>query len=84
MSWSCSVRVIDEDGDEVSGARVSLVEGGLIGGHLIEYTDSNGWAEFEIDSTDRSDFIFESINVDGDEVSGSLAIDDGETLSFTI
>lgn len=83
MSWSCSVRVVDDDGDGREGVKVTLMGSGLLGGHLTEYTDSDGWAEFEMDS-DRDEWIVENIYVDGDEVCGSMSIDDGDTMSFTI
>jgi len=56
--------------------------GSLLGGYLSEYTDSDGWVEFEIDGSDQYEVIWENIYIDGEEVSGSITINDGETLSF--
>lgn len=84
MSWSCSVRVVDDDDEGVSGAKVTLM-GSLLGGYLTEYTDDDGWAEFEIDAmSDDSDWILDNIYINGEEVSGSVAVSDGETMSFNI
>lgn len=83
MPWSCSIRMVDGDGDGVSGAKVTLM-GTLFGGYMTEYTGSDGWAEFEIEPKDGGSWILDNIYINGDEVSGSTSISDGETLSFTI
>ena len=84
MSWSASIRIVDDDGDGVEGARVSIHFFGLVGGHLIEYTDEDGWAFFEIDSASSSSKNVETIYVNGEEVDSGLTIDDEETLSYSI
>jgi hypothetical protein len=81
MSWSCSIRAINDDDNGRSGVKVTLM-GSLLGGYLSEYTDSDGWVEFEIDGSDQYEVIWENIYIDGEEVSGSITINDGETLSF--
>jgi len=84
MSWNCSIRIVDSAGDGVSGIRVTLFEGSLLGGYFAEYTDSDGWAKFEIEAIEKSGWTWDNVYVDGEEVCGSLSINDGETLSFTV
>jgi len=81
MSWNCSIRVVNSNDRGRSGVKVTLM-GSLLGGYLTEYTDSDGWAEFEISSSDQYEVIWENIYIEGQEVSGSVSIRDGETLSF--
>jgi hypothetical protein len=84
MSWSCAIKIVDDDGDAVEGARVLIIGWGFTGGTISEYTDDDGWAEFELDPWNKDSFHAASISVDGDEVCGEISIDDGETLSFTV
>jgi hypothetical protein len=73
------IRVVDQRGRPFEGIRVS-VDFGIWYGQSNEYTDSNGWAEFD--------------NLDGKLVSGQIFVDsklqgeystyNGETYSFTI
>lgn len=84
MSWSTRIRVVDDDGDGIEGASVSMHFFGLVGGYLAEYTDEDGWAFFEIESTHSSEMIIETIYVNGNEVDSDLTIRDGESLSYSI
>lgn len=81
MSWSASIRIVDSDGDPRSGVEVTLFFSGFT--HLSEYTDDSGWAEFEIDADVHSNQVVTSIHAGGEEVGGSMMIDDGDTLSFS-
>jgi hypothetical protein len=83
MSWNCSIRVVDDNDRGRSGVKVTLM-GSLLGGYLTEYTNGDGWAEFEISGSDQYEIIWENIYVDSRDVSGSVAIRNGATLSFNI
>lgn len=77
-----SIRVVDEDGHGVNGAKVSLAWWTLIGEPPAwdrEFTDSDGWATFQI--MNRS---LETISINDEIVAEGLdKPDDGDTLSFT-
>jgi hypothetical protein len=84
---SFSIRVVDEDGDPVNGARISVVYGASAGGLLpggveTRHTDSDGWAEFDI-YTGTWGSLIEEVYVDGELVDSSLTPEDGDTYSFT-
>lgn len=89
MGWSASIRVMDSDGDPKSNAKVSIHFSShtslniLPGGHLTEYTDSNGWAYFSLEDG-KSSYILDAIYVDGNKVSGSVTVSSGDTKSYTI
>lgn len=83
MSWRCSVRIVDDEGNPKSGVDVTLFFFGLLAGHLSEYTDDDGWAEFELD-TDFSPQNIERLAVNGEFVAEPGNVSDGETMSFTI
>lgn len=74
---SFSVRVVYDDGDGASGIKV-FVSFGLLGGHSEEYTDSDGWAEFDNYGNESG-----SIYIDGSEI-GEYDLSDGSSYSFTI
>ncbi|MDP2816039.1 MAG: hypothetical protein Q8O19_05110 [Rectinemataceae bacterium] len=74
-----SVRVVNEDGDPVKSARVS-VDFGLLRGQSTEYTDENGWAEF---SNLDGDLVTGEFYVNG-ESQGDHSTHDGDSYSFTI
>lgn len=82
-----SIRVVNERGNPVRGAKVSC-QYGRMSGVGSEYTDSNGWAEFPIISgaiIDRSTITIMKVWVNGEEVSdGSFTPEDGDTFSFVI
>ena len=78
-----SIRVVDEDGDAVSGASVT-VHFSLLSGFSEEYTDSDGWAEFSNEyESEGKDLWIDTIYIDSDEVGGKFYASDGDTYSFT-
>lgn len=81
MSWNWSIRVVNDNDRGCSGVKVTLM-GSLLDGYLTEYTSGDGWAEFEISRSDQYEVIWKNIYIDGQEVSGSAAIRDGDTLFF--
>jgi hypothetical protein len=76
------IRVVDSDGDGVSGAKVFV---SYPWSHDEDYTDDNGWATFERDRTMHGG-VLTDIYVNGDKVADQVWIDEGEyqTFSFTI
>ena len=84
MSGTWAVRVVDEDGQGVSGVNVSY-QCGHLSGVGSEYTDDDGWAEFELVEAflGGGPIAVHKIWVDGVEVSGDLFYpEDGDTFSF--
>ena len=82
MAWSASIRVVDEDGDPVHGARVTIDHGWLTGIDS-KYTDVEGWAEFSYESIEKSELWVTTIWIEGDEVAGGFYMSDGDTRSYT-
>lgn len=78
MEISFSVRVVDDDGDSVEGAKVFIAYPWTWD---EDYTDEDGWVEFEKDLM-TSNGVRAKIHVNGDEV-GEVFIEDGDTFSFT-
>jgi len=90
MGWHASIRVVDEDGEPRPGVKVTIsfsdpgILGTLIGTIDSEYTDSDGWAEFEYDSITQSEMSVDTIWVDGEEVDSGGVLENGETRSYTV
>jgi uncharacterized protein YraI len=81
-----SIRVVDEDGNGVSGAKVSY-QCGSMSGVGTEYTNSDGWAEFDIiHATLMGGTIpIQKIWVNSHEVSDdTIYPEDGDTFSFVL
>jgi hypothetical protein len=75
-----SIQVLNYDGDPCGGVKVAVSGQGSY--FQQEYTDSNGWANFEYE------YLFDynmdiSVDINGDFV-GDLSFSDGGTASFTI
>jgi hypothetical protein len=83
MAWSVLIRVVDGNGDPVSGIRLTL-NFSLMSGIGTEYTGGDGWAEFEYESIDRTSMWVNDVYVDGERVAGDFYLENGETLSFTL
>lgn len=80
-----SIRVVDENGDGVSGVKVSY-QCGHMSGVGSEYTDDDGWAAFPIITETLGSGVIpiHKIWVDGEEVSDEVMYpSDGDTWSFT-
>lgn len=84
MSWNASIRIMSSSGSPKSGAKVTIFFSGIIGTHTTEYTDSDGWAHFDIPPIDDYRLSVDNIYVNGEEVDNDLGIDRGDTLSYTI
>ena len=82
---SFSIRIVDADGNGVSGAKVSC-QYGTMSGVGTEYTDDDGWATFDIvEGVLGGRIPIENIWVDGKEISDDVTyMDDGDTFSFTL
>jgi hypothetical protein len=78
MSTSFSVRVVNVDGEPVSGIKV-YANFGIMHGGITERTDDDGWASFEA----SGDYCSVELFVDGDN-EGDHSLEDGETYSFTL
>lgn len=72
-----SIRVVDSDGQPRKSARVGARSINILGGAKSEYTDDDGWANFDWPLPETV-----IISVDGDD-QGEHPLDDGDTLSFT-
>jgi uncharacterized GH25 family protein len=79
MDISFSIRVVDEDGNPVENARVTVIYSFT---QQEDYTDEDGWVEFQRDTMFQT-AISATIYVDGEEV-GQELIEDGDTFSYTI
>lgn len=75
-----SIRVVDEDGTGVSGAKVSCHYPLT---YQTEYTDSEGWATFDVHGGIASFPVVDTLYINGVEVATSLATEDGDTFSYT-
>lgn len=81
-----SIRVVDDNGYAVSGAKVSY-QCGKMSGVGTGYTDSDGWAEFDIihATLGGGAILVYRIWINGEEVSdSSFYPEDGDTFSFTL
>lgn len=79
-----SVRVVDESGDGVAGVKV-MYQCGRISGVGCEYTDDDGWAQFDIieQVLGGGPIAVHKIWVDGEEMSDDVFYpEDGNTFSF--
>jgi hypothetical protein len=74
-----SIRVVDSDGEPRKSARVGVRRITLLGGAKSQYTDEDGWAEFDWPDLPAT-FIISVNGVDA----GEYALDDGDTESFTV
>ncbi|MFA6806801.1 MAG: hypothetical protein WCR29_05215 [Bacteroidales bacterium] len=72
-----SIRVVYDDGTPAQNINVFVSYSGL-GGHDEEYTDSDGWTEFDNYGND-----YGAIYVDGDKI-GEYDLSDDSSYSFTI
>ena len=76
-----SIRIVDEDGNGVNGARIdlrwytALLEPPV---QDYEFTDSDGWATFDIQK-----IALEKVYVNDELVAEDLEPDDGDTFSLT-
>lgn len=80
---SFSIRIVDEDGDGVSGIEVSCHYSGMT--HESDYTDDDGWANFTLyKNVFFSGYPYlENVYVDGEDVlPETVQPEDGETYSF--
>lgn len=72
-----SIRVVDEDGDPLSSVSVAVSYGSL-GGVGTEYTDDDGWTEWE-----TLDHVSFTVYIDSNE-EGTYGFEDVDTRSFTL
>lgn len=80
-----SIRVVDEDGDGVRGAEVSVFYASLLCPNASGYTDSDGWVEFEIDSAPPWGSLISKVAVNHEWVDeNGFNPDDGDTFSYTL
>lgn len=90
MGWEASIRVVDEDGEPRRGAKVTISFSGpgilesIIGTIDSEYTDSDGWAQFEYENIDESQMFVDKIWVDGEEVDSGGVLESSDTRSYTV
>ncbi|MCF8184561.1 MAG: hypothetical protein K9J43_06255, partial [Polynucleobacter sp.] len=79
---SFGIRVVDEDGNGVEGAKVFVAYPWT---HDEDYTDEDGWVQFERERTMHGG-VNVDIYVNGDQVAEKMWIDEGEyvTYSYTI
>jgi len=74
-----SICVVDSDGQTRTSAEVGARSIRFLGGAMSEYTDEDGWANFDWPNLPET-FI---VSVNGDD-QGEYQLDDGDTLSFTV
>jgi hypothetical protein len=82
MSWSTSIRVVDDEGDPISGAKVHI-SFDIFHGMDTEYTDDDGWAEFRYDTFEESKLFVSHITINDERVAGDFYLEDGDTNSYT-
>jgi len=74
-----SIRVVDNKGNGISGEKVSVHYDFT---HDSDYTDNNGWANFE-KSNSIHDGVRTTIYFKGKTLAKDVWIENGDTLSFT-
>jgi hypothetical protein len=72
---------VDDEGDPVSGAKVSIFFG-IMTGNDSAYTNDDGWVEFSYDSIDDSRLWVTDLYINSVRVAGEYYLDDGETESY--
>jgi len=80
MEIHFSIRVVDADGDGIEGAKVAVHYPWT---HDSDYTDDEGWVQFEKETTPW-DGIRTTVYVNGELEAEEIWIEDGDTFSFTI
>jgi hypothetical protein len=71
-----SIRILEADGTPRRGEKVLI---NWSWSWSAEYTDDDGWAEFDVDGSPASG----TVSAGGEEL-GKIDADDGETFSFTL
>jgi hypothetical protein len=80
MSIEVDVRVVDEDGEGVAGARVYMSYPFT---WQEDHTDSDGWVHFERSGTMHGG-VRTDIFINGEKVADDVWIEGEESFSFTI
>jgi hypothetical protein len=80
MDIEIGIRVVDEDGEGVQGARVFISYPFT---HQEDYTDEDGWVHFERPETIHGG-VRADIFVNGEQVADNVWIEGEETFSFTV
>jgi hypothetical protein len=65
---SFSIRVVDENGDGVSGAKVYVAFASALCPNETAYTDSDGWAEIETEGAMPWGALVKKVFVNGETV----------------
>jgi hypothetical protein len=79
-----SIRVVDDDGDGVSGAKVNIFYASLLCPNDSGSTDSDGWVEFEINSAPPWGSLISKVAVNDEYVDeDGFNPNDGDTFSYT-
>ena len=77
-----SIKVVNTEGNPQSGIEVSVFDQSFMPvGTQTEYTDSDGWAQFEFQMITTS--FFGEVYVNGDRA-GSRKFRDGDSASYTV
>lgn len=86
MSYSFSVKIVDEDGEPKSGVEVSVSYMGILSGFEDKYTDEDGWVTFHKGDNvlGGRDVGVDKLYVNGELVKDDFYPEDGDTMSFTI
>ena len=81
--WSASIRVVDDDGEPLSGRKVHI-SFSFWDGYDTVYTDDDGWAEFEYESIDADKQMYvDDIYIDDVHVGEDFYLSNGDTKSYT-
>jgi hypothetical protein len=90
MTWQCSIRLLSESGQPLSGYKVDILYS-FFTGMDHDHTDSDGWVNFEIDTDNSEVYVklaFVTLSVFPGMSTKTLieeeSVADGETFSFTI
>ncbi len=83
-SGSFSIRIVNDDGDGISGVEVSVHYASVLAGYHKSDTDSDGWAQFDIESAPPWGSLIETVYANDEKVGGDINPDDGDTFSFTL
>ncbi|HXO72480.1 MAG TPA: hypothetical protein VN838_26265 [Bradyrhizobium sp.] len=91
MSWQCSIRLVNEEGDPISGIKVHINFSFWTGFDSVR-TDDDGWAHFEYESIDKPELYAETIwaalkvfpSIVDLTLAEGVSIENGETMSFTV
>jgi hypothetical protein len=81
---SFRIRIVDEDGNGMGGVEVTIFYASLLAGYSVADTDSDGWAEFALESAPPWGSLIKMVSANDEVVGEDIDPSDGDTFSFTL